>query len=295
MGISLVCSHLYKKYKGNDYYSLADINFSVKLNGIFSIIGRNGAGKTTLIRILSTQLLPTSGTVILDGLDVVKEANKLREEIAIVPQEARLISWLTVYENIFNYLVCRGLSFSEAKSRAIKVIRQFKLTKYADKLPEKLSGGIKRKALVAEVIASGAKIIFLDEPTTGLDPLSRRDLWKILKKIKKNKLIILTTHYLEEAEELSDVIAIINKGKLIAIGSLNDLRKKVKYPFVIRVAGHFNPKKINAKVIRTENSTQIYLSEENAKKLSKKLLEENKEFYTSPISLADVFYFLVKR
>jgi ABC-2 type transport system ATP-binding protein len=294
MGISVVCDHLYKKYKGNDYYSLYNVNFSVKMNGILSVIGRNGAGKTTLIRILATQLLPSQGTAMIDGYDVINDANKLREEIAALPQEGDLIPWLTIYENIFAYLLWRGFSISSASERAKEMLKLFGIEQYANILPDKLSGGTKRKALVAQVLASDARIVFLDEPSVGLDPLSRRELWKILKQMKKNKLIILTTHYLEEAEKLSDKVAVIDKGKVIAIGTIPALREKIGYSFVIKVKGHPNIENVNGIEVRGEKYTQIYLSKEDAKKLSKRFLRENREFFISPISLDDVFVFLIE-
>jgi ABC-2 type transport system ATP-binding protein len=217
------------------YQALDQLTFNVDLNGIFSVIGRNGAGKTTLIRILSTELLPTSGTGFVNNLDVVKDATALRNEIAVVPQEARPLPWLTPLQTVRSYLMWRGYSYRESKERSKDALRSLDLENLEKVKSRKLSGGQKRKLMVATVIASEAPIIFLDEPTTGLDYVSRKEMWEILSRLKKDRLIILTTHYLEEAEILGDRIMILDKGKLADIGSIDELRSKIKFPYVLRI------------------------------------------------------------
>jgi len=202
------------------YKALDNVNLDINMNGIFSIIGKNGAGKTTLIRILSTQLMPTSGTAILNGHDILREAGKVREEIAAVPQEARAVPWLTPIQTVTSYLMWRGYTFNQAKQNGLDALRSMGLENLENQKNRKLSGGQKRKLMVATVIASEASIIFLDEPTTGLDYISRKELWEILRKLKKDRLIILTTHYLEEAEVLGDLITILDKGKIMDSGSI---------------------------------------------------------------------------
>ena len=296
--VKLIVRNLSKNYKDKKKKkssALKNVSLDLDINGIFTLIGRNGAGKTTFIRIVSTELLPTAGKVYLDGIDVVKSPKDIRDSIAVIPQEAELIPWMTARENIYAYLLWRGFSFKEAKEITNTVLSRFKLEKYADKLPRKLSGGTKRKVLVALVISSNAKIIFLDEPTTGLDPISRRELWEVLNELKKEHLIVLTTHYLEEAEELSDYIIILNKGKLVKAGTINDIRNEIGYPYAIKVFGGFNKNiKLKGKVVKKNDGTfQVFSDERSANDLAKKLIKTKVRFSINPTSLEDIFYMLV--
>lgn len=288
-------SKRYKDKKGKGLAALKNISLDLDINGIFTLIGRNGAGKTTFIRIVSTELLPTTGKVYLDGVDVVEDPKGIRDRIAVIPQEAELIPWMTARENIYAYLLWRGFSFKEARKRTDSVLSRFKLEKYADKIPRKLSGGTKRKVLVALVISSDAKIIFLDEPTTGLDPISRRELWEVLNELKKEHLIILTTHYLEEAEELSDYIIILNKGKLVKSGTINDIRDAIGYPYAIKIFKGFKKNiRLTGKVVKKNDGTfQIFSDEITANNLAKKLINRKVKFSINPTSLEDIFYMLV--
>ncbi len=288
-------SKIYKDKRGKRSSALKNVSLNLDINGIFTLIGRNGAGKTTFIRIVSTELLPTAGKVYLDGVDVVKNPKEIRERIAVIPQEAELIPWMTARENIYAYLLWRGFSFKEAKKRTNTIIFRFKLEKYADKLPRKLSGGTKRKVLVALVISSNAKIIFLDEPTTGLDPISRKELWSVLNDLKKEHLIILTTHYLEEAEELSDYIIILNKGKLVKSGTINDIRDAIGYPYAIKIFKGFKKNiRLTGKVVKKNDGTfQVFSDEITANNLAKKLINRKVKFSINPTSLEDIFYMLV--
>lgn len=296
--VKLMVKNLSKNYKDKRSKSssaLKNVSLDLDINGIFTLIGRNGAGKTTFIRIVSTELLPTSGKVYLDGVDIVKNPKDIRDRIAVIPQEAELIPWMTARENIYAYLLWRGFSFGEANERTNAVLNRFKLEKYADKLPRKLSGGTKRKVLVALVISSNAKIIFLDEPTTGLDPISRRELWSILSELKKEHLIILTTHYLEEAEELSDYIIILNKGKLVKAGTINDIRTAIGYPYAIKIFGGFDKKiRLSGKVVKKNDGTfQVFSDEKSANNLAKRLIRKKVKFSINPTSLEDIFYMLI--
>ena len=295
--VKFTISNLSKRYddkNGKKLTALKNVSLNLDVHGIFTLIGRNGAGKTTFIRILSTELSPSSGNVYIDGVDVVKNPKEIRNNIAVIPQEAQLIPWMTARENIYAYLLWRGFNFKEAKEKTNAIIARFKLEKYADKLPRKLSGGTKRKVLVALVISSNAKIIFLDEPTTGLDPISRRELWNILNELKEEHIVILTTHYLEEAEELSDYIAILNKGKLVKIGTINTIRDEVGYPYAIKIFGGFDNKtKLHGKVVKKSDGTlQVFSDEKSANNLAKKLIKKRIKFSINPTSLEDIFYML---
>ena len=296
---SIICKNLSKVYTDgkNRKTALNNLSFTFEGNGILAIIGRNGAGKTTLVRILSTELMPTRGTAKINGFDVITEPEKIRELIAIVPQEARAIQWLTPKQTIISYLMYRGIGFSKASSMAESTLKQLSLEKQLNKLNRLLSGGTKRKVLVATVLSSGAKIIFLDEPTTGLDPISRSDLWTLLNKLKKEYLIILTTHYLEEAERLADKIGIIENGNLLAFDSINGLRKKLKYKYSIRIVDSMvkikNKDAISIKGI--DGNQQILTNERTSSEISKKLIKDGVRFSTNIVSLEDIFYYLVKK
>ena len=258
------------------YKALENVTFTVETNGIFGLIGRNGAGKTTLIRILATELQPTAGTASINGLDVLKQESKLREKIAIVPQEARAIRWMTPKQTVSSYLLWRGYTYSDANKLADESLAKLGLQEYANVLTSKLSGGTKRKVLIATVTASEAEVIFLDEPTTGLDPISRREQWDILRTLGKDRFIFLTTHYLEEAEELAEKIGILKNGKLVSIGTLSDLRKSSKYQYSIKL-----PPKVPVPTLKDGEVTtdahghaQIMTNEEEAFRLAKSFSEK---------------------
>ncbi len=185
------------------------------------ILGRNGAGKTTLIRILSTQLLPTSGAAVVNGYDVVSQPGRVRGIISSIPQEAKPSGIATPMEHCMMYLSARGMGLSEAERESRRALKALDLTEVMDKPADELSGGTKRKLFVAMALASRAEIIFLDEPTTGLDPISRLEVWSAIKKLKSQ--VILTTHYMEEAKVLSDEVVLVEGGRIITHGTVAQL------------------------------------------------------------------------
>ncbi|MEM0130488.1 MAG: ABC transporter ATP-binding protein, partial [Thermoplasmatales archaeon] len=186
-----------------------------------TIIGRNGAGKTTLVRILSTQLTPTEGVARINGLDVIRDTKRVRKIISSIPQESQLIGILSPLEQIQLYLIARGYSASDARNQGKQALDELEMYDFKDVPSDTLSGGMKRKVFVAMALASGADVIFLDEPTTGLDPLSRVEVWSAIKRLPSD--IILTTHYMEEAQELSREVVVIDGGAIIAKGKISDL------------------------------------------------------------------------
>ncbi len=291
-----MCRDLTKVY-GGSVHALDRISFSVPAEGIFALIGRNGAGKTTLARILATELMPTSGAASLRGMDIVNDAGRIREMIAVLPQESRAIPWLTPKQAIITYLMYRGVGYGEARAKASESLAEIGMEKYGDRLNRKLSGGQKRKVLVAMVLASDAPIIFVDEPTTGLDPISRAELWSIFKKLKKNHFIFLTTHYLEEAERLADRIGVLHEGRLKEIGTLEEIRKKTKYQYSIRVLqkGKMPGIKEGEQIVGDDGCIQIMTTEKEADLISTKLIQEKTRFSINPVSLEDVFYYLVRK
>ena len=293
--VQLSFKNISKSYTKNRK-ALNNVGFSYDGNGIVALIGRNGAGKTTLIRILATELMPDSGTASMDGIDIIKEPEKVRGMMAIVPQEARTIGWLTPMQCISTYLLYRGLSYKEAKKKALISIKAVGITDYKDTVTRKLSGGTKRKVLVAMILASDSRLIFLDEPTTGLDPLSRGELWSVLNKLKKDRLIFLTTHYLEEAERLADKICLIENGKMLAQGTMEELRSKIKHQYSILLPSGSHKPKVKGTIIKGEDgSMQILTNEEEAFRISKDLIKKGVKFSTNPVSLEDIFYYIVKK
>ncbi len=188
---------------------------------VTAVIGRNGAGKTTMMRILSTQLAPTSGNVFIDGLDIMKETTKVRKKIASIPQEATPIGILTPEEHVTLYLLARNFSHSDARRETLIALDNLGIREYRNKPADTLSGGTKRKIFVAMAIASNADTVFLDEPTTGLDPVSRMEVWSSIRKLDGN--IIVTTHYMEEAEELSQEVFLVDRGAVMERGEVKAL------------------------------------------------------------------------
>ena len=294
----MLCESLAKTYsdsKGKK--ALDDVSLEIPSHGIFSLIGMNGAGKTTLVRILATQLAPTAGRAAIDGLDVVEDAAKIRRRIACIPQEARTIPWMTPKQTVLSYLLWRGADYGDAKRRASEALAQLGLETQENVLNRRLSGGTKRKVLVATVLSSDADIIFLDEPTTGLDPLSRQELWTSLTGLAEHRFLILTTHYLEEAERLADVIGILHEGKLVGLGTLDKLRSTLKYQYSLMVTSATELPGVKEGVVTRARTgqTQILADESEAYAISRALLEKGAKFSMSKVSLEDVFFHMVHR
>jgi len=295
----LACNHLTKIYSKSNTKALDAVTFSIPSNGVFVLIGRNGSGKTTLVRILATELEPTSGTARINGIDVIKEPIALREKIAVVPQEARPIPWMTPMQTVLSYLLWRGLNYSDAKLRALESLEKLGLSAFSKTLNRRLSGGMKRKVLVATVISSEAEIIFLDEPTTGLDPISRREFWEILRDIGKDRFIFLTTHYLEEAEQLASEIGVLDQGKLIKVGTLDELRRSINHNYSMKLLSRLPSDSLSSLkgevLTGRDGYARILTSEEEAFAVSKDLSKSGFKFTINPISLDDIFFYLVTR
>jgi len=292
----LYCDSLTKEYSGSKGKRALDgMSLDLPSSGVFSLIGMNGAGKTTLVRILATQLQPTSGRASINGMDVMKDTRKLRDHIACVPQEARAAPFMTPKQTVLSYLLWRGVNYNEAASKAVESLSRVGLGDQVDVFNRKLSGGTKRKVLVATVLSSDADVIFLDEPTTGLDPISRRDLWDLLAGLAKDRFVILTTHYLEEAERLASIIGILHRGKLIGLGTLDQLRATVRFQYSLMLPSsqavpHVNDGEVT---VGSMGQTQILTNEDEARDISRALLENGTKFSMSRISLDDVFFRLV--
>lgn len=291
------CERLTKIYEGsNGRRALDEVTFATRSRGIFSLIGKNGAGKTTLVRILATQLALTSGSATIDGLDVMRDARRLRERIAIIPQEARTVPWMTPSQTVFSYLLWRGEEMGDAKRKAAESLARVGVGEFSSTMNRKLSGGQRRKVMVAAVLAADADITFLDEPTTGLDPISRKELWNSLETIAKEKFLILTTHYLEEAESLANGIAILDNGRLLGIGDMEALRRLVRYQYSVRIgAGQKVPATDEGTItVGRDGETQILTTESEAQRLSTELLSGGVSFSVNRTTLDDVFFHVVR-
>jgi ABC-2 type transport system ATP-binding protein len=295
----VVCDRLTKIYRNTQTKALDSLSFSLPSRGIFVLIGRNGSGKTTLVRILATELEPTSGSATINGIDVVKEARKLREKIAIVPQEARPMPWMTPMQTVLSYLLWRGFDYGEAKQRAFRTLETLGLGGSSNALNRSLSGGMRRKVMVATVLSSEAEVFFLDEPTTGLDPISRREFWETLREMGKEHFTFLTTHYLEEAEQLADHIGIMDRGRLIRMGTLEELRRSVNYNYSMRLLSKSVPSlsalEKGEVVTGTDGNVRILTVEEEAFRISRELTRGGFKFTINPVSLDDIFFYLASR
>ncbi len=196
--------------------AVGGIDLAVPEGGIFGLLGPNGAGKTTTISICTTRALPTSGLVLIAGCDVVARPALARRNIGVVPQYNTLDRSLTAFENLFFHCRYFGMNDSNSKSRAQELLAQFRLTERASAMPSELSGGLAQRLLVARAIAHRPSVLFLDEPSAGLDPQSRLAMWEAIRALKDQGItVMMTTHYMEEAEALCDRVAIIDHGKIL--------------------------------------------------------------------------------
>jgi ABC-2 type transport system ATP-binding protein len=205
--------------------ALDGVDLELKQGEIFGLLGPNGAGKTTTISISTTRALPTSGTVRIAGIDVVQHPAHARRHIGVVPQFNTLDRSLTVYENLYFHCRYFGFSHSRAKSRSLELLEQFLLTERKGVYPAQLSGGLAQRVQIARAIAHRPTVLFLDEPSAGLDPQSRMAMWGAVADLRKEGItVLLTTHYMEEADSLSDRVAIIDHGRVLALGSPEKLK-----------------------------------------------------------------------
>lgn len=211
------------------FTAVDNIHFEIKEGEIFGFLGPNGAGKTTTLSMLSTLLTPTHGNAEVNGFDIVKERNNVRKSIGMVFQDPTLDEELTAYENMDFHGRLYNVPSEIRKVKILELLKLVELDSRKDSLVKTFSGGMKRRLEIARGLLHEPKILFLDEPTLGLDPQTRNKLWDYIKKLNKEKglTIILTTHYMDEADKLADKIAIIDKGKIIVSGTSNDLKNKI--------------------------------------------------------------------
>lgn len=231
---------LTKKY--NDLAAVDKLNLEIEEGELFSLLGVNGAGKTTTIKMLSTLTAPTSGEAYVLGHDVKTESDKVKEVIDVSMQETAIARKLTVEENVEFYAALSGQSKTEIETTKEYVFEAFSLKEVARRRACTLSGGWQRKLSIALALVTKPKILFLDEPTLGLDVIARRELWKTIRELKSKMTIILTTHYMEEAEALSDRIGVMKDGKLLFVGTKEQMfnvsgKSSVEDAFIEIVSG----------------------------------------------------------
>ena len=220
----IVASKLVKKYK--DVTAVNEVDLKIYKGELFSLLGVNGAGKTTLIKMLSCLTLPTSGSAIIGGYDILKEQARVKQIIGVSPQETAIAKGLSVKENL--ELICGVYGFSREKTdlKIKELCLGLNLAEVLKRKAGKLSGGWQRRVSIAMALACEPEILFLDEPTLGLDVIARHELWELISKLKGKITIILTTHYMEEARSLSDRIGIMKSGVLLEVGTVSELNEK---------------------------------------------------------------------
>ncbi|MEL9990562.1 MAG: ABC transporter ATP-binding protein [Thermoproteus sp.] len=283
----IVVENLSKKF--GEVWALRDVTFSVEGGRVVSILGPNGAGKTTLVRILITELLPTSGKAYVAGHDVVREAEKIRRKIAAVPQEGSPIGFLTPREFVYAYLLLRGYPRREARRKTEEALKELQLLDVKDREIQTLSGGTKRRVLLAAVLAADVDVVFLDEPTTGLDVFSRRIVWNAVASMRRRGVtVLLTTHYVEEAQALSDYVVVLNKGEVVDMGTPEALVEKVPGKYVVEAYGASNAKKPHIAI----GERAIYFVE-NPKEVMDTLMETGAKVSIRQKSLEDYILYRV--
>ena len=220
--LAIKTNNLIKKFK--EKTAVDNVNLEIKKGELFALLGTNGAGKTTTIKMLSTLILPTSGEIKIEGMDIVSDRQKIKEILNVSPQETAIAPNLSVKENL-EFMA--GVYQIKNKEEKIKeLIDIFKLEEVLNQKAKTLSGGWQRKVSIALSLINEPQILFLDEPTLGLDVIARKQLWSVIEKLKGKITIILTTHYMEEAESLSDRIGVMANGKLIDVGTAQELVEK---------------------------------------------------------------------
>src|SRR3954451_9076631 len=226
--IAIDVRNIVKKF--GDFTAVKGISFQVPAGEIFGLLGPNGAGKSTLIRMMTTLVPPTSGTAVINGHDVTKDADGVRHSIGVIPQAMTSDMELSVEENLLIFAKLYGVPRDKRRKLIAELLDAVELGQWADKQVRNLSGGMRRRVEIARGLVHEPRIFFLDEPTTGLDPVSRVGVWEMLQKIKSERdlTVLLTTHYMDEADKLCDRIAIVDHGELKALDT--PLRLKASIP-----------------------------------------------------------------
>ena len=241
MAAAIEVRNLNKRYR-NGTWANRDITLTVERGELLAILGPNGAGKTTLVRQITTELVPTSGEVRVFGLDAVSRPNQVKGRMGVIPQETSFYWGLSVRQHLRIFGKLRGLPPRIASRRAAELISDLGLEEHSDKPGEQLSGGLRRRLLVGIAVLANPDLLVLDEPSVGLDPESRRDLWALLRSYRhKGATVLLTTHSMEEAEALCDRVGIIHEGALLALDTIANLRAAHGFDYKISFVADGRP------------------------------------------------------
>ena len=243
----ILTKDLTKVYSGADFRAVDELNLSVETGEIFGLLGPNGAGKTTVAGMLTTRVIPTSGTAHVAGVDVIAHPAVAKQFIGVVSQTNTLDRQLTVWENLYFHGRLFGMGASESRQTADRLLEQFQLAKWAKASVYALSGGMAQRLMVARSIFHRPAVLFMDEPTAGLDPQSRLALWEILEQLNgEGQTILLTTHYMEEADQLCDRVAIMDHGKILALDTPAGLKRSVGIDTIVTVRALGDQEKLAA-------------------------------------------------
>jgi len=296
LGQAVKSEKLVKVYHSKETVeALKGVNIGVDKGELFTLLGPNGAGKTTFLRIISTQLMPTEGDAEVLGHSVVDEPEEVRKHISVVPQDVATYNNFTPWEYAYYFARLRGMSVSDAKQTSEKALKAVDLWELKNRMCQTLSGGERRRAIIASALSSNADVLMLDEPTSGLDAVARRGVWSTLRDmVKEGKTILLTTHMMEEAEMVSDRLAIINRGNVIATGRLDEIKALIQEKYRVVVEGQFEKLSDYGEVAKLGDRNIVYVKTQNeALELLKTTLKMNLRAEASPITLEDVFVKLV--
>jgi ABC-2 type transport system ATP-binding protein len=254
---AICVQNIVKKY--GDFEAVKGVNFEVADGEIFGLLGPNGAGKSTLIRMMTTLMPVTSGKAIVGGHDVTKAANEVRRMIGVIPQALTSDQDLTVEENLIIYAKLYSVPRVQREKNINEVLEAVDLTKWRGAQTKTLSGGMRRRLEIARGLVHNPRIFFLDEPTTGLDPVSRIAVWEMLNNLKKtrNLTMLLTTHYMEEADRLCDRIAIVDHGKLVALGTPVELKQSVPGSNVVEVQFSREDEDWKSRLVKLAGVTEV--------------------------------------
>jgi ABC-2 type transport system ATP-binding protein len=254
---AIVVDHITKKY--GDFTAVDDVSFSVHQGEIFGLLGPNGAGKSTLIRMMTTLLPLTGGRALINGFDVAKDADSARHCMGVIPQALTSDIDLTVEENLSIYAKLYGVPAADRKRNIDDLLQTVDLTKWRNAQTKTLSGGMRRRLEIARGLVHSPKIFFLDEPTTGLDPVSRVAVWEMLTEVKNRRAltILITTHYMDEADRLCDRVAIVDHGKLVALDSPLALKANVPGTNVIEAQFLHAPADWRQELEKLEDVTSV--------------------------------------